>query len=70
MRAYASAAKATPAQGASYLVQRCSCGTPGHSGEMCEDCEKEKGGVAVQAKLIDHFSCRNLFASSHPNISL
>lgn len=52
MRVHASAAKATPAESTSFLVQRCSCGSSGQtSGEMCEDC-KEKEGLGVQPKLI------------------
>ena len=50
MRAFAT--KAAPAVAASFLVQRCSCGSGAKAaGEMCEDC-REKEGLGVQPKLI------------------
>ena len=50
MRAFAS--KAAPAAEASFLVQRCACGSAGHSaGEMCDDC-REKEAAGFQPKLL------------------
>jgi hypothetical protein len=45
MRAFANATKTAP------TAERCSCGTAGHSGEMCEECRK-KEGLGLQPKLI------------------
>ena len=49
MRTYATPAKAAPATGASFLVQRRSVETPGHTSEASET---EKAGIGLQAKLI------------------